>query len=214
MKIKTLTFFILLLNLTVYSQNKFEKFEGVLLYQITFVDTNIAKMIPPSYMKVYTNDTVVRIENTSFNFGNQIVIKHTIFNKSYLLIDSGDKKFAIQTDRNKNIDTLNKVDYKLKRKSKTIEICGKKANLLILSNPKNNKSTKLYYYKTLSNKYIDAYNESPGLPVLFYLDSNEGLLKYELITITHQKVNRDLFGIPSNYQKTTFEEFMQQITVE
>lgn len=214
MKIKNLIIFTLLFNLTLYSQKNLTPFEGILVYKITTTDTSLTNIIPPTYMVVATNDTLVRIENTSMTFGDQIVIKHTILNKSYLLIDTGKKKYAIQTDRNKQNTTVEKIEYELKRKREKITICNLPANKLVITNPKTQNSTIVYYYKNYSNKYIDAYNESPGLPVLFFLDTPDGQMKYELIEMTSKKVNKDLFGIPSDYQKTTFEDFMNELVGE
>ncbi len=41
----------------------------------------------------------------------------------------------------------------------------------------------------------------PGLPVSYFLESNEGLVKYQLIFIENKKMDRDLFGIPSDFKK-------------
>jgi hypothetical protein len=43
------------------------------------------------------------------------------------------------------------------------------------------------------------------------LESEYGLLKYELIEINEEIPNYDLFGIPSDYKKTTFDEFVQEM---
>ena len=88
-------------------------------------------------------------------------------------------------------------------------ICNQKAKKVIVTNTTNNKTLEVYYFKKISPKYIEAYKNSPGLPVLFYLESNEGLIKYELIEITPKQIDRNLFGIPSDYQKIGFDEFIK-----
>ena len=94
----------LLFTLSVFSQ-KHEKFTGKLVYEITMVDTSLQKIYPKKEMVIFTNDTIVRIENETKQFGKQILIKHTILNKSYLLLNDGLNKFAIQTDLSKTNKT-------------------------------------------------------------------------------------------------------------
>lgn len=207
---KLLTLLTLTLTLSVFSQKNVKKFEGVLVYSITPVDTNLQKLYDTNYMVIYTNDTIVRTENNTQNLGKQIVLKHLQLNKSYLLIENNNQKFAIQTDHNKEKDstTLKSKESFNKTRGKKI-ICNQKAKKIIATNTSSNKALEVYYFKKISPKYIEAYKKSPGLPVLFYLESNEGLIKYELIEITRKKIDRNLFGIPSDYQKIGFDEFIK-----
>ena len=52
------------------------------------------------------------------------------------------------------------------------------------------------------------YPEVDGLATDYYLPSPDGLIHYELTVFTEKPLNRDLFGIPSDYKKITFDEFM------
>ena len=65
---------------------KFVPFTGKLVYSIQITDTSLRKLIPTKTMVVYTNDTLLRIENDTDKLGKQVVIKHLILKKSYLLI--------------------------------------------------------------------------------------------------------------------------------
>jgi len=204
-----LTLIITLLALSSFAQNNIP-FSGKLVYEIEMVDTSLQAFYPKKYMTVYTNDTLVRIENETKQFGTQIVIKHTFLNKSYLLLNDGVNKFAIQTDFNKEKteDSLKfKTAYKKKwGKTNILQLKAKRANVQI---SKDAPPLKLLYLKNYSTKYIDAYADAPGLPVSYFLESNEGLVKYQLIFIENKKMDRDLFGIPSDFKKVSFDQFIE-----
>lgn len=206
---KILTTLILLLTLNTFSQKNSKNFEGILVYSITPVDTTLQKLYDTNYMIVFTNDTIVRTENNTPNLGKQVVLRHLQLNKSYLLIENNNQKFAIQTDHNKEKDSTYTIKESFKKSRGKKIICNQKAKKVIVSNTTNNKALEVYYFKNISPKYIEAYKKSPGLPVLFYLESNEGLIKYELIEITPKQIDRNLFGIPSDYQKIGFDEFIK-----
>lgn len=203
-----LSILFLLFTLSVFSQ-KHEKFTGKLVYEITMVDTSLQKIYPKKKMVIFTNDTIVRIENETKQFGKQILIKHTVLNKSYLLLNDGLNKFAIQTDLSKKIkpDTNNfQPVYKKKCGSK--KILNYKAKKLKVTSSKESQPTEILYIKKISPKYIEAYNNSPGLPVKYTIKTSEGLVLYQLKSIKSYSPDHDLFGIPSDFRKISFDDFI------
>jgi hypothetical protein len=188
---------------------KAKPFCGKLTYTINIADTSLSKYFPEKKMFIHTNDSLLRIENHTEEFGMQILIKHMIKNKSYLLLSLDKGNFAIQTNHDaQNIDSSL---YTISRKMGKKKICGLKAKKLMVNHPSFENQTEFYYLPKYAPKYLNAYYEFPGLPVLYYLNSEYGLLKYELIDIQDEIPNYDLFGIPSDYKKITFDEFVQEM---
>jgi hypothetical protein len=204
-----LTFLFILISILSFSQKKLP-FQGKLVYEIEMVDTSLQRIFPKKIMTVYTNDTIVRIENDTKQFGQQVVIKHTHLNKSYLLLNDGINKFAIQTDLNKKTisdSTENGNSYKKKCGKRTV--LNFKANRLLVTPKDASNRIEILYLKQYDSKYIDAYKESPGLPVKYFLYTNEGLAVYRLVRFEEFKPEHDLFGIPSDYRKVSFDDFIE-----
>lgn len=205
--------FFLCFSYSCFAQN-YESFQGKFVYSIEMADTTMQKFIPTRTMIVYTNDTIVRIENETSQLGKQVVIKHTILNKSILLLQNGDTKYAIQTDLSKNqaqvSDTI-KQAYTYKKKLGKRKILGLKANRLLMTSKAQKKSLEILYLKNYSPKYIDAYNDVPGLPVRYFLNTDDGVVVYTLVYIEKVIINRDLFGIPSDCKKVSFDEFLDEV---
>ena len=130
------TILLILLSFSYFAQT-YEPFQGKLVYSIEMADTSLHKFIPIKTMVIYTNDTIVRIENETSQLGKQVVIKHTTLNKSILLVQNGNEKYAIQTDLNKQIEKVNKdslnpkLDYKKKLGKR--KILNLKANRIELT---------------------------------------------------------------------------------
>lgn len=205
--------FFLCFSFPCFAQN-YEPFQGKLVYSIEMADTAMQKFIPTRTMVIYTNDTIVRIENETSQLGKQIVIKHTLLNKSILLLQNGNNKYAIQTDLSKNqtqkSDTTTP-SYSYKKKIGKRKILELKANRLLITSKSQKNSLEILYLKNYSPKYIDAYNDVPGLPVRYFLNTDDGVVVYTLIYIEKTSVNRDLFGIPSDYKKVSFDQFLDEV---
>jgi len=71
---------------------------------------------------LYTNDTVVRLETETQQFGVQVYIRNMVLNKAYLLLELDGNKYAIQTDLSKKTDTIKKT-YTVKKKNGVPENC-------------------------------------------------------------------------------------------
>ena len=197
---------------------KHEPFEGKLVYSIEMADTSLHKFIPVKTMIIYTNDTIVRIENETEQFGKQVIIKHTLLNKSILLLKKGDSKYAIQTDLSKGNGIEKKDSIKstltYKKKFGKQKILDFKANRIEVKMKGKKQKIEILYLKQFSPKYINAFEEIPGLPVRYYLNTEDGFAVYTLIYFEKVKLNRDLFGVPIDYKKVNFDQFLDEILKE
>lgn len=208
---KIVCFLFLLVFTSSYSQLK-KSFVGTLVYEVTNLDRPGDE---PLEMIVFSLDSLVRIETPSPVFGAQIFIKHIPRKKSYLLISLSETDHYAIKDDFKNLDSAKiqvKYIWKKKRGKKTVGgLTGKKLKLTIL---KSNQTFECFYSKEFAAKYQDAYQDFPGLPIEYYVESEDGILKYTLKK--HNKIapNYDLFGIPSNYKRVTFDEFVDLLNKE
>lgn len=194
-----------------FSQNH-EPFRGKLVYSVQMADTALRNLYPATQMVVYTNDTITRIENQTEQLGKQVTIKHMVLNKSYLLIETEHQNFAIQTDLNDM--TKKESKYTFKKKLFKRKIADIKANRLIVSHPDMKVEREYLYLKKHSPKYINTFEEFPGLPVHYYIITMDGVYEYTLKSIEYFLPERDLFGIPSDFKKVTLDEFMEYILQE
>lgn len=206
--------FLLLFVLTVlqindcFGQRK-KPFFGMLEYKVTSRDTSLRSIIPDNSMILYSNDTVSRMENFTQQLGKQVVLRHMALNKSYILIDSPVGKFAIKMV---NSDTTAYVSkYTFEKKMCKRKILGYKAKRVEVNHPAFEEPIEFLYFKKFDNKYLNNFDEAPGLLVKYSVVTPDGVLDYELVRFSEYNPNRDLFGVPSDYQKVTIDEFMDQM---
>jgi hypothetical protein len=202
---KIVPFLFLLVFSSSYSQFK-KPFVGTLVYEVTNLDR---PEDTPLEMIVFSLDSLVRIETPSPVFGAQIFIKHIPRKKSYLLISlSETDHYAIKDDFKNSDSSKIQVKYIWKRKWGKKTIGGLNAKKVKLTLLKSNQSFDCYYSKEFAAKYQDAYQDFPGIPLEYYVETEDGIIKY--ILKKHNKIapNYDLFGIPSNYNRVTFDEFV------
>lgn len=211
-RMKYLLVLIVALPLSLFAQKKKEPFIGKLVYMIEIDDTNFRELYPPKQMVVYTDDTITRIENMSDQLGKQVLLKHMVLNKSYLLIETPNQNFAIKTDFGDEAKKPSK--YSFKKKMGKRKIGGVRANRLVVTHPDMKSAREFLYLKEYSPKYINAFEELPGLPVQYYIITEDGVFKYTLKSIEIMTPDHDLFGIPSDFKKVTIEEFMDYILQE
>lgn len=184
-------------------------FTGMLEYKITMRDTNLRKIIPDNKMIVYTNDTISRTENMTNALGLQIEIRHMELNKSYILLSGPWGNYAIQNNLNESDTAAAASKYEFtKKKCRKTKILGRKANRIEVTHPEFEEPIEFLYFKDYSNKYLDNFDDAPGLLVKFSVSTVDGIYDYELVKISEYHPNRDLFGIPSDYLKVTINEFM------
>jgi len=208
-KLRLLLIFLGLIDtLSAQTTPEFENFSGKLVYSITITDTSLQKMIPPRLMVVYTNDTLVRIENKTDQLGLQVIIKHLIYNKSYLLLSTPVNNYAIQTDHNDGREL--KYPYTFESKRGKRKLLGMKAKRLLVSHENFKKPLEFWYLPQFSPKYINTLENFPGLPVLYYISSVDGTYEYRLVSMEVNAPKHDLFGIPSDYKRVTFDDFLNE----
>lgn len=201
--------FVLTISTNVLSQKQ-EVFTGMLEYKITMRDTAMQKLIPENKMIVYTNDTITRTENFTNQLGKQVAIKHMILNKSYLLLETHAGKFAIPTDH--STDTTKKEsDYTYQKLKGKRKILGMKAKRVLVNHPDFEEPMELLYLKKIPNKYLNMYEGSPGLLVKFSILTADGIMDYELVRFNEYTPEKDLFGIPSDYERITLDELINRL---
>lgn len=197
---------LIIFSLFISISNAQEAFEGKLVYQVEMVDTAYQKFFEAREMVVYTNDTIVRIENTTDQLGEQVLLRHLILDKSYLLLSIPAGNFAIQT----KLDTLQEQtsEYAIKKKCKRKKIAGIKGRKLVVNHVDFDEPQEFYYTKDIACKYLDGFEEFPGLLLEYYVKTPDGTLKYTLKSFEPGATNRDLYGVPSDYIKLTLDEFI------
>lgn len=205
---RRLTLLFCLLAFNSISQKQ-KPFSGKLVYSIQIRDTSLRKLIPMKHMLIFTNDTLVRIENETEQLGIQVMIKHLVLNKSYLLLQTPTGKYAIQTDHGTH--KIDSFPYTYKKKWGKTLICGKKANKLLVKSKNFPDDLIFYYYKNTSVKYLNSHGNFPGLLVKYYLPSADGIYEYTLVKQEEMMPPKDAFGIPSDFKKVSFDEFMNEI---
>jgi hypothetical protein len=199
-------FFSLALLLSLYitsgfSQNK-GSFSGELTYEIERVDK---KDTVRSFMIIYAKDSLLRVVNFNSITGKQELIKHLRLNRSYLLVESDQQNFAVRTNEHLILDTVQ--NYTFKKQMGTRKIAEIKVKKLRVKHKEISEDLTFYYTKSISSKYANIYKNLPGLPLLFYVPTVDGLLKYTLKELKNNNPPLDLFMIPQGYKIISFEEF-------
>jgi len=200
----------LLLSNVSYSQKQIP-FTGMLEYTITSVDTLNNATTAVNKMFLYTNDTITRTENFTRKLGQQVAIRHMAKQKSYLLLITDSGKFAIQSDHSKNDSIQKESEYVFKKKWFKRKIAGQKASRILVSHPNFQEPIEFLYLKNRSNKYLNIHTEIPGLLLKYSIQTADGRLNYELVKLNEYTPNNDLFGIPSDFEKISFDDFLSQL---
>lgn len=185
-------------------------FCGMLEYKISVRDTALRSLFPDNSMFIYTNDTILRVENFTSQLGKQVVIRHMEMQKSYLLLDTPIGKYKIRTDETATDTVKAERKFSFKKKLFKTQIVGRKANRMLVSHPEFETPIEFLYFKKIPSRYSTFYSEMPGLPVRFSVPTADGIIDYELVKMNEYTPNRDLFGVPSDYQLVTFDEFLDK----
>ncbi|MGV3609497.1 MAG: hypothetical protein ACO1N0_01015 [Fluviicola sp.] len=193
--------------ITAFSAFSQRPFSGLLKYKATVMAPDTNKVWKSWNVTLYTNDTVVRVETETEQFGVQVYIRNMTLNKAYLLLELDGNKYAIHTDLSKKKDSIQK-GYTVTKKMGSKKIAGMKGKRYLVKD-ENTEGYYCYFSKKLGNKYLQVYPEVSGLALDYYIPSQDGLIHYELVEKKEESVNRDLFGIPSDYKRISFEEFMK-----
>ena len=189
-----------------FSQNK-GFFSGELTYEIERVDK---KDSIRSFMIIYAKDSLLRVVNFNSISGKQELIKHLRLNRSYLLVESDQQNFAVRTNEHLILDTVQ--NYTFKKQMGTRKIAEIKVKKLRVKHKEISEDLTFYYTKSISSKYANIYKNLPGLPLLFYVPTVDGLLKYTLKELKNNNPPLDLFMIPQGYKIISFEEFTNEFS--
>jgi len=182
-------------------------FSGELTFKIERVDV---KDSSKSIQLIYAKDSLIKIVNFNSDKGKQELIKHLRYNKSYLLIESPLQNFAIKTNEHLVKDSISNYTFKSQFGSKKIAGMRAKKVKVKLTSVKNELT--FLYLKKIPAKYANIYNDFPGLPVLFYVSTPDGLFRYTLQELKSSNPPLELFMIPKDYKKVTFEEFAEEFS--
>ena len=207
--IKVLSYIVLILTLASCSSPKasIENFEGKLVYIVSSELNNPDMSDSINYQIVYAKDSMLRIDNFT-PIGKQTYIKHIPKNKAYILMDLGMKKVAIQTIA----DTLeNDNRYLFKKAFGKKKIANRKAKKIHVTDTKFDTTITMNYLEEIPAKYSTAIKGMPGLPVNYSINSSGMWISYQLKTIKEQAIHIDIFGIPSDYEIITLDQFIDLI---
>lgn len=180
-------------------------FEGKLVYSVSSAENNPNDADSINYQVVYAKDSLLRIESFT-PIGKQVYIKHIPKERAYILMDLFHKKVAIQTITD-TVDRSDKYSFKSKIGSKTF--AGKKAKNISVTFNEQDTTIVMNYIEDISPKYSEAIEGIPGLPVKYSVYSKGLWITYELISFEEREISKDKFGIPSDHEIITFDEFME-----
>lgn len=209
---KSIALNFLFFSLLLYSSINFGQtgFTGLIKYKVSIMDTSMQTLIDDREMIVYTNDTLSRMEIMNDALGLQVNIKNLGLKKSYLLMDFLGKKLAIRTDT--EINPTKSEPYKIKYKILGVrKFNGYKLKKAIVYREDLKEKKTVWYFKEIRPDLLEFYTGIKGLPADFYVGAIDGIIHYSLISIERKPVEKDLFGIPSDYEKITLDEFLNKV---
>lgn len=185
----------------------FDKFEGKLVYTVSSPMNNPDESDSINYQVVYAKDSMLRIDSFT-PIGKQVYIKHIPKNKAYILMDLGMKKVAIQTvqDTTENLDR-----YLFKKAMGKEKFAGRKAKNIHVTDTAYDTTMTMNYIKEIPAKYSTAIEGMPGLPANYSLNVSGMWVSYRLKTIDERPIHIDFFGIPSDYEIISLDEFIDLI---
>jgi hypothetical protein len=184
-----------------FSQSK-GLFSGELTYEIERVDKNDSIR---SFMIIYAKDSLLRVVNFNSISGKQELIKHLRLNRSFLLVELDQQNFAVRTNEHLVIDSIE--NYTFKKQMGMRKIAGIPVKKLLVHHKEISEAVTFYYTKRISAKYANVYKNLPGLPLLFYIPTKDGLFKYTLKELKNNNPPLELFMIPKEFKIVSFEEF-------
>ena len=187
-----------------FSQNT-AIFSGELTYEIERVDK---KDTNRSFMIIYAKDSLLKVVNFISNSDKQELIKHLRLNRSYILLQTPKQNFAVRTNEHLIIDSSQ--NYTFKKQIGMRKIAGIPVKKLIVKHKEISEELTFYYTNSISAKYANVYKNLPGLPLLFYVPTKDGLFKYTLKELKKNNPPLELFMIPKGYKIVSFEEFTDE----
>ena len=187
-----------------FSQKK-GSFSGELTYEIERVDK---KDTNRTFMIIYAKDSLLKVVNFNSNSGKQQLIKHLRLNRSYILLETPKQNFAVRTNEHLVIDSIE--NYTFKKQMGMRKIAGIPVKKLLVHHKEISEAVTFYYTKSISAKYANVYKNLPGLPLLFYIPTKDGLFKYTLKELKNNNPPLELFMIPKEFKIVSFEDFSNE----
>jgi hypothetical protein len=187
-----------------FSQKK-GSFSGELTYEIERVDK---KDTNRTFMIIYAKDSLLKVVNFNSNSGKQQLIKHLRLNRSYILLETPKQNFAVRTNEHLVIDSIE--NYTFKKQMGMRKIAGIPVKKLLVHHKEISEAVTFYYTKSISSKYANVYKNLPGLPLLFYIPTKDGLFKYTLKELKNNNPPLELFMIPKGYKIVSFDDFSNE----
>jgi hypothetical protein len=187
-----------------FSQKK-GSFSGELTYEIERVDK---KDTNRTFMIIYAKDSLLKVVNFNSNSGKQQLIKHLRLNRSYILLETPKQNFAVRTNEHLVIDSIE--NYTFKKQMGMRKIAGIPVKKLLVHHKEISEAVTFYYTKSISAKYANVYKNLPGLPLLFYIPTKDGLFKYTLKELKNNNPPLELFMIPKGYKIVSFDDFSNE----
>jgi len=188
----------------VFSQ-KNDVFSGELTYEIERVDK---KDTNRTFMIIYAKDSLLKVVNFNSNSGKQQLIKHLRLNRSYILLETPKQNFAVRTNEHLVIDSIE--NYTFKKQMGKRKIAGIPVKKLLVHHKEISEAVTFYYTKSISAKYANVYKNLPGLPLLFYIPTKDGLFRYTLKELKNNNPPLELFMIPKEFKIVSFEDFSNE----
>ncbi len=188
----------------VFSQ-KNDVFSGELTYEIERVDK---KDTNRTFMIIYAKDSLLKVVNFNSNSRKQQLIKHLRLNRSYILLETPKQNFAVRTNEHLDIDSIE--NYTFKKQMGMRKIAGIPVKKLLVHHKEISEAVTFYYTKSISAKYANVYKNLPGLPLLFYIPTKDGLFKYTLKELKNNNPPLELFMIPKEFKIVSFEDFSNE----
>lgn len=181
---------------------------GTWTYQLTETDS-LGAVLSSSEMKLYANDSVVRIE-TPTKLGTQVLLQHRQKDKFFLLLEMGDQGLAIKG--NDKEDSLTRYQYKRTWKKKILG--GIPARKFKVYDNKTKEESVVWVARKQSENLLNVYPGLPGMPLSYTVRTEEVNFNYSLVQYLAASPSSDLFGIPSHYKIITFDEFLKMMRPE
>lgn len=188
----------------VFSQ-KNNVFSGELTYEIERVDK---KDTNRTFMIIYAKDSLLKVVNFNSISGKQQLIKHLRLNRSYILLETPKQNFAVRTNEHLVIDSIE--NYTFKKQMGMRKIAGIPVKKLLVHHKEISEAVTFYYTKSISAKYANVYKNLPGLPLLFYIPTKDGLFRYTLKELKNNNPPLELFMIPKEFKIVSFEDFSNE----
>jgi len=160
-------------------------------------------------MIIYAKDSLLKVVNFNSISGKQQLIKHLRLNRSYILLETPKQNFAVRTNEHLVIDSIE--NYTFKKQMGMRKIAGIPVKKLLVHHKEISEAVTFYYTKSISAKYANVYKNLPGLPLLFYIPTKDGLFRYTLKELKNNNPPLELFMIPKEFKIVSFEDFSNEI---